>query len=170
MMYDRKCWRIWNTLQWRHNEHDGVSNQEPHDCLLNSLFRRRSKKTPKLRITGLCERNSRVTGEFPAQSNAEKVSIWWRHHDGTVIWCQFYHGSLFHLWGRVQCRLNKFFTPIFRFQHHPFYLNTDGLVQGRNSGMLLVEFHLVCTNKLPCYQGVFFGLTHWCFTNLVCYG
>ena len=44
--------------------------------------RRRSKKTPKLRVTGLCEGNSPVTGEFPGQraSNAESVSIWWRHH------------------------------------------------------------------------------------------
>ena len=69
-------------LQWRHNEHNAVSNHQPHDCLLNRLFRRRSKKTSKLRVTGLCERNSSVTGEFPTQraSNAEKVSIWWRHH------------------------------------------------------------------------------------------
>ena len=39
------------------------------------------KKTPKPRVTGLCEGNSPVTGEFPAQraSNAENVSIWWRH-------------------------------------------------------------------------------------------
>ena len=29
-------------LQWRHNERDGVSNPQPHDCLLNRLFRRRS--------------------------------------------------------------------------------------------------------------------------------
>ena len=45
--------------------------------------RRRSKKTSKLRVIGLCEGNSPVTGEFPAQraSNAEIVSIWWRHHD-----------------------------------------------------------------------------------------
>ena len=44
--------------------------------------RRRSKKTAKLRVTGLCEGNSPVTGEFPAQraSKAENVSIWWRHH------------------------------------------------------------------------------------------
>ena len=34
-----------NTLQWRHNETDGVSNHLPHDCLLNSLFMRRWKKT-----------------------------------------------------------------------------------------------------------------------------
>ena len=45
--------------------------------------RRRSKKTWKLRVTGLCVGNSPVTGEFPAQraSNAEDVSIWWRYHD-----------------------------------------------------------------------------------------
>ena len=69
-------------LQWRHNEHDGVSNHQPYDCLLNRLFRRRSKKTSKLRVTGLCVGNSPVTGEFPAQraSNTENVSIWWRHH------------------------------------------------------------------------------------------
>ena len=33
----------------------GVSNHQPHDCLLNRLFRHRSKKTSKLRVTGLCE-------------------------------------------------------------------------------------------------------------------
>ena len=68
--------------QWRHNERDGVSNHWRLDCLLNHFFRRRLKKTPKLRVTGLCEGNSQVTGEFPAQraSNAENVSLWWRHH------------------------------------------------------------------------------------------
>ena len=39
---------------WRHNDRDGVSNHQPHDCLLNWLFKRRSKKTSKLRVTGLC--------------------------------------------------------------------------------------------------------------------
>ena len=54
----------------------------PMVCLLKRLFRRRSKKTSKFRFTGLCGGNSPVTGEFPAQraSNAENVSIWWRHH------------------------------------------------------------------------------------------
>ena len=42
-------------LQWRHNGRDGVSNHQPHDCLLKLLFRRRSKKTSKLRVTGLCK-------------------------------------------------------------------------------------------------------------------
>ena len=55
------------SLQWRHNGCYGVSNYQSHDCLLNYLFRCRSKKTSKLRITGLCAGNSPVTGEFPAQ-------------------------------------------------------------------------------------------------------
>ena len=72
-------------LLWRHNETDGVSNHQPHDCLLNRLFGHWSKKTSKLRVTGLCAGNSPVPGEFPAQmaSNAENVSVWWRHHAET---------------------------------------------------------------------------------------
>ena len=78
-----KCTYIGCTpLNWRHNGHDGVSNHQPHDCLLDRLSGRRSKKTSKLRVTGLCAGNSLVTGEFSAQmaSNMENVSIWWRHH------------------------------------------------------------------------------------------
>ena len=68
------------SLQWRHNGCDGVTNHQPHDCLLNRLFRHRSKKTSKLRVTDLCVGYSPGTGEFLAQmaSNAENVSIWWR--------------------------------------------------------------------------------------------
>ena len=33
---------------WRRNGRDGVSNHQPHDCLLNCLFTRGSKKTSKL--------------------------------------------------------------------------------------------------------------------------
>ena len=46
------------TLRWRHNDYDSVSNHQPRGCLFNRLFRRRSKKTPKLRVTGLCVGNS----------------------------------------------------------------------------------------------------------------
>ena len=65
------------SLQWRHNGREGVSNHKPRHCLFKLLFRRRSKKTPKLRVTGLCVGNSPGTGEFPAQmaSNAENVSF-----------------------------------------------------------------------------------------------
>ena len=49
---------VFHALRWRHNGRDSVSNHQPHDCLLNRLFIRRSKKTLKLRVTGLC------AGEF----------------------------------------------------------------------------------------------------------
>ena len=41
------------------------------------------RKKSLLRVIGLCVGNSPETGEFTAQmaSNAEDVSIWWRHHE-----------------------------------------------------------------------------------------
>ena len=72
---------VWESLQWRHNWRDDVPNHRGLDCLLSRLFRRRTKKTSKLRVTGLCEGNPAVIGGFPSQraSYAENVSIWWRH-------------------------------------------------------------------------------------------
>ena len=72
-----RCYFTCLSLQWRHNGRDSVSNHQPHDYLINRLFRRRSKKTLKLRVTGLCVGNSPGTGEFPAQmaSNAENESV-----------------------------------------------------------------------------------------------
>ena len=106
-------------LRWRHNHPDGVSNHQPHDCLLNRLVRRRSKKTSKLRVTGLCTGSSPVTGEFPAQmaSKAEMfpfddvtVGIWIKLCKPTVksqqsansgvhiVWEALQHGWVFGLW------------------------------------------------------------------------
>ena len=48
----------WHPLQWRHDGRDCVSNDQSRDCLLNRLFRLRSKKTSKLRVTSLCAGNS----------------------------------------------------------------------------------------------------------------
>ena len=52
------------------------------------LFQTQIKENIKLRVTGLCEGNSPITGEFPAQkaSNAENVSIWWRHHAASWLY------------------------------------------------------------------------------------
>ena len=100
------------TLRRRHNGRDCVLNHQPHDCILNRLFGRRSKWTSKLRVTGLCVGNSPGTGEFPAQmaSNAENVSIWWRHHEvntkrkhhANPIWCRVivdlkYNGEIWYI-------------------------------------------------------------------------
>ena len=67
------CWNQSIPLHWRH-DCEVISNHQRFDCLLNCLFKSRSKKTSKLHVSGLYE--------FPAQrvSNAENVSIWWRHH------------------------------------------------------------------------------------------
>ena len=35
------------SLQWRHNGHGGIPNHQRPDCLLNCLFRLRSKKTER---------------------------------------------------------------------------------------------------------------------------
>ena len=56
---------ITHTLHIRHNGHDGVSNHQPFDGLLNRLFGSKSKKTSKLCVTGLCVANALVTDEFP---------------------------------------------------------------------------------------------------------
>ena len=91
------------SLRWRHNGHDSVSIYQPHDCLLNRLFRRRSKKTSKLRVTGLCEGNSPGTGEFPAQvaSYVENVFVWCLHHDDFTIG----HNELMRSTTTMACKL-----------------------------------------------------------------
>ena len=82
----RRPWMFQCSLQWRHNEHDGVSNHQPHHWLLNPLFRRRSNKTSKPRFTGLCVGNSPMTGEFAAKmaSNAEMFPF-----DDVIVHCDF---------------------------------------------------------------------------------
>ena len=106
------CIKYAVSLGWRHNGRDSVSNDQPHDCLLNRLFRRRSKKTSKLRFTGLCAGNSPGTGEFPAQmaSNAENVSIWWRPN--------YFPNYV------VMCFMKR------RFINGPFYGSTEYTMQG----------------------------------------
>ena len=95
------------TLQWRHAGRDGVSNNQPHHFLLNRLFRRRSKKTSKLRVTGLWVGNSPVTGEFPTQmaGNAVTVSIWWRHHETWQSASRVHNSLILECWSNI---------PIFR--------------------------------------------------------
>ena len=77
------------TLQWRHNDRDDVSNHQRLDCLLNRLFRPRSKKKIKAPRHWCLGVNSPVTGKLHAQraGNAANVSIWWRHHE-----CRYFHG------------------------------------------------------------------------------
>ena len=70
------CWRFrclfqgHSSLQWRNNGCDGVSTHKPHIYLLNRVFRRRSKKTSKLRVWPLC---GEFTGDrWISRTNGQK--------------------------------------------------------------------------------------------------
>ena len=58
--------------QWSQNGHDGVSNHQTQDCLLNRLFGCRLKKNIK------ASRHWPLSAQMA--STTENVSIWWRHH------------------------------------------------------------------------------------------
>ena len=67
-------------LQWRQNDPDGVSIHQPRDRLLNRLFRRRSKKTSKLCVLGLCTGNYRWIPRTKGQQRGKcfhlMTSLW----------------------------------------------------------------------------------------------
>ena len=101
---------IWiMALQWRHNGCDIISNHQPRECLLSCLIRRRSKKTSKLRVTGLCAGNSPETGDFPAQraSKKENVFIWWRRHGDRFptypLWPDLRSGAMVGIYVVIDC-------------------------------------------------------------------
>ena len=85
------------SFQWRHNERDGVSNLQRLDCysiVCSGADQRKHQSTASLTFV---RGNSPMTGEIPAQrdSNAENVSIWWRHHD-QLLWSVVINVNLFH--------------------------------------------------------------------------
>ena len=111
------------SLQWRQNGRHGVSNHQPHHYLLSRLFRRRSKKTSKLRVTGLFLRNSPFTGDFPAEiaSNAENVSIWWYHHVSIAITTNFQRKAVYHQWS---WNYISFISTFYRFNYLSVWIRT----------------------------------------------
>ena len=75
-------------------------------CLLNRLLRRRPKKNIKAPRHWPLWGEFTGTGELPAQkaSNAENISIWWRHHGLSVM------GSLNVLGNTLKFSQNGFFS------------------------------------------------------------
>ena len=59
-------WHTSYLLQWRHMDVTDVPNIRQLHCLFDRFVRWKSKKTSKLRVTGLYEGNSPVTGAFPS--------------------------------------------------------------------------------------------------------
>ena len=71
------------SLPWRHYKRHGVSNHRHFEYLFNRLFRCRSKKTLKLRVTGRCKGTHRRPVDSPHKVPVTRkfVSIWWRHYE-----------------------------------------------------------------------------------------
>ena len=82
-------------LQWHHNERDGVYNHWRIDCLFNRLFMHRSKKTTKLRVTGLYDRD-------PPMDSPHKGPATWKRFsfdDVIMVICYVFGGwMLFVSW------------------------------------------------------------------------
>ena len=123
-------WKWRSALLRRHNERHGVSNHRRHYFLLNGLFGHKLKKTSKVRVTGLCEGNSPVTGEFPVQKgrNGENVSIWWRHHENDSFAAAIEYMGFINITVFFTC--SSFLMVI---QHNSFY--TANLYQQRLTGI-----------------------------------
>ena len=86
--------KTWNmravlSLHWRRNDHDGVSNHQPPGCLLNRFFRRRSKKTSKLRVSGLCVGNSSGPVNSPHKGPVTRKMF---PFDDVIMFFVFYYG------------------------------------------------------------------------------
>ena len=121
-------------LQWRNYESLCFPNHRRLDYLFHRLFRRSSKKTSKLRVTGLCEGNPLVAVWFPSRraSNAEMfpfgdvilgnlllddicsvVTYTW-HGIVLCITCHFRANA--DLWWFLCCILDKLFNMQLRFR------------------------------------------------------
>ena len=69
-------------LRWRHNGRDWHLKSPASRLFTQPFIQTQIKENIKALCHWLCAGNSSGTGEFPARmaSNAENVSIWWRHH------------------------------------------------------------------------------------------
>ena len=52
-----------------------IANHQPHNCLLKHLFRSRSKKTPKLHVTGPCTNGQLRRKRFPLMTSSSYICI-----------------------------------------------------------------------------------------------
>ena len=100
---------VFFSLQWRQNGRDSVSNHQPRECLLSRLIRHISKKTSKLRVTGLCVGNSPGPMNSPHEGPVARkmfpfddvIMLWtkWSALHHVDVWQHQYKPGLTH-WGR----------------------------------------------------------------------
>ena len=151
-----------SALLWRHNGRDGVSNHQPHDCLLNHIFRPRSKKTSKLRVTGLCAGNSPMTGEFPHKGPVTRHHVNNMYdvnppstHWGLNIIPALFQTTSFNAFSWLKMRL-KFLRNQWKLSIH----------QSGSGNKLVPNWHLAITN----YEAVHWSTytPHW--VNMAVFG
>ena len=69
------------SVQWRHNERDGVSNHQHHDCLLNHLFKGQIKKKHQSSASlTFVRRFHWWPMNSPHKGPERGKCFWWRHH------------------------------------------------------------------------------------------
>ena len=104
---------------------------------LNRLFRRRSNKTSKLRVTVLCE--------FPAEmaSNAENVSIWWRHHEWNAIDKIISSSMAFKLRSNDSNRCNQNINGVTKALTHYYLVVPRGVFNRLGTGVAPVQRHVL---------------------------
>ena len=134
-------------MKWHHDECNGISNHWRLDCFLNPFFRRKSKKTSKLHVTGLCKGNSLETSEFRTQrvSNAENVSIWWCHHDNSLFAGNISQSATHH-WGPAPNCWNRLCLKRcddFAFNHEiPFALHQQSHEISQKLAYCILRYHV----------------------------
>ena len=82
-------------LRWRRNGRGGISNHQAHDCLFNRFFRCRSKKTSKLRVTGLWAGIHRVPVNSPHKWPVTRKMF---SFDGVIMGYIPGHSQQSHIW------------------------------------------------------------------------
>ena len=137
---------MWSTvpLRWRHHDDDGVSNHQPCD-LHNRLFRRRSKKTSKLRVTGLCEGNS------PGPVNSP--------HKGPVTRKRFQIDDV--IMALVILRIRCCIVYIGTYTKNK-YIYTASVISSLITGKICITQHPLCQNlKIVCHVLIKYQPNHF---------
>ena len=147
-------WSFKQSLQLRHNGHDGVSNHLPYDCLLNRYSgadQRKHQSSASLAFV----RGIHRTGEFPTQraSNAENVFTWWRHH----MKCDLTDDKslpepilTYHQWGPLWCTTWQFHCIIHKKSVSVLWLKTTiFMITSSNGNILRVTGRVTGIHQWP---------------------
>ena len=111
------CYPYSFTLQWHHNERDGVSNHQPHHCLLNHCFRHRSKKTSMFRVTGGCFTNvSRALQNILSKFVYRRNRTSWENFKLKLCMCAQSHALGTHTKFRLEIRTLNVISSIVDFR------------------------------------------------------